>query len=478
MRKIIIAILFLIFATIQQSMATVLPENLGNYIKNTFPNADLRFDGVILLPDGTEYLPLLPSKIIETEEIEVVKTYPENKAFSSKPYVVIFNNDYVLFKVLTDKNGSKTIYKIANPPEVIRTGLLPQDMLVPQGLVIPESMKGILGDLTIKTVAEGGIKVQMPKITTSPTNLKVLSDIEPLRNKSFYISSGFSRNILVVNQDGKTPEYALEQKNVPISMAGYDGKFLLVTSWGKKSMDVISLADNDIIKQIFFKTQPDEIVMDYKNDIAYVSSSEASSIYVVNLKNMTLTKQLKINGLCEKLTLSDDGTKLFYFDKNSRSIWAIELDNQYLMKDIGKFPNVSKIIYANGKIYITSRTQNKLAIIDYETVGLIGETDICKKPVDMYLKDDTIFILGAQDNVIQTLDVKTDILSEPVELLTGGFSTKIYPLSDTGLAIITDTKSSILSVFDLTNQKILKTVNVDMPVKSIVITDKVKSVNP
>ena len=47
--------------------------------------------------------------------------------------------------------------------------------------------------------------------------------------------------------------------------------------------------------------------------------------------------------MCEKLTLSDDGTKLFYNDKQTREIWAVELDNNYLMKLVGKFPNVSKI---------------------------------------------------------------------------------------------------------------------------------------
>ncbi|MBQ2612074.1 hypothetical protein IJF81_06770 [bacterium] len=477
MRKFVLLAFVILITSLSQSFATELPASLQGYIKKSFPDVNIRFDGVILLSDGTEYLPLLPTKTYEPEELKITKTYPENRTLQSKPNVVIFNNNYVLLKVLTDRGGVKTIFKLANPPEEIRTGLFPQDMLVPHGLVIPESMKGILGDLSIKTAQDNGIKVQMPKITLSPTNLKTLSDIPALKNKTFYIASGFSRNILVVNQDGKTPEYALEQKNVPISMVGYDGKFLLITSYGKKSMDIISLADSDIIKQIFFKTQPDEIVIDRINDIAYVSSAEDSSIYVVNLKNMTLAKQLKINGLCEKLTLSDDGTKLFYFDKNTREIWAIELDNQYLLKDIGRFPNVSKIMYANGKIYIISRTQNKLAIIDYKTVGFIGETDICKKPIDMLYDKNTIYILGATDNVLQPIDTMTDNVGEQISIGTDGFSTKIYRLENTNLALITDTKSAIFSIFDLDKLKIIKTVNIDMPIRSIVITDKVKSVN-
>src|SRR5574344_1458203 len=476
MRKFIL-MLFILLITTTSAMATQLPDKLKSYISKDFPKTTFRFDGVILLPDGTEYLPLIPAKMLDPETISIKKTYPDNKPLLSKPNVVIFNNEYVLLKVLTDRNGNKTVYKIGNPPDEIRTGLLPQDMLVPQGLVVPEVIKGIVGDLSIRTNKDTGIKVLMPKITVSPTNLKTLGDIPALRNKTFYISSGFSRNILAVNQDGKTPEYALEQKNVPISMKGYQGKFLLVTSYEKKSMDVISLMDDDIIKQIFFKTQPDEIVMDYKNNLAYVSSAEDSSIYVVNLNTMTLLRQLKINGLCEKLTLSEDGTKLFYFDKNTREIWAIELDNQYLLKDIGRFPNVSKIAYANGKIYIISRTQNKLAIIDYKTVGFVGETEICEKPIDMLYYNGNLYVVGASENVVQVINTQTDAVGEKIPLNTNGFSTKIYRLENTNLALITDTKSAIFSVFDLNTQKVVKTVRVDMPISSIVVTNKVKKIN-
>lgn len=119
----------------------------------------------------------------------------------------------------------------------------------------------------------------------------------------------------MLNLGAKTPEYSLAQTNVPVSMKAYDDKFLLVTAYDKPSIDVISLADDQIIKQIYTKTQPDEIIIDKTKNIAYVSSAEDSSIYIVNLSTMTLSKQIKITGMCEKLTLSEDGSKLFYYDK-------------------------------------------------------------------------------------------------------------------------------------------------------------------
>ena len=373
MRK-LIACLGIMLITSTASIAATVPENIQKYVKNDFPKTTFRFDGVVILPDGTVYLPLFPAKILNPESITLKQTYPAGKKLSEKPNVIVFNNDFVLLKVLTDTNGNKTIYKMANPPLEVRNGLLPQDMLVPKGLVIPENLKSIVGNLEINTFNDPGIRVESskPVVTQlSGSTLKTLAQIPQLKNKNFYVSSPYSKNIQVLNLGAKTPEYSLAQTNVPIDMKAFDDKFLLVSAYEKPSVDVISLADDQIIKQIYTKTQPDEILIDKNKNIAYISSSEDSSIYTVNLETMTLSKQIKITGMCEKLTLSGDGTKLFYYDKKTRDIWAIELDNNYLLKEIGKFPNVSKIGFTNNKVYVTSRTKNLIAIINYQTIGLI-----------------------------------------------------------------------------------------------------------
>ena len=479
MRK-LIACLGIMLITSTASIAATVPENIQKYVKNDFPKTTFRFDGVVILPDGTVYLPLFPAKILNPESITLKQTYPAGKKLSEKPNVIVFNNDFVLLKVLTDTNGNKTIYKMANPPLEVRNGLLPQDMLVPKGLVIPENLKSIVGNLEIKTVNDPGIRVESSKhVVTqlSGSTLKTLAQIPQLKNKNFYVSSPYSKNIQVLNLGAKTPEYSLAQTNVPIDMKAFDDKFLLVSAYEKPSVDVISLADDQIIKQIYTKTQPDEILIDKNKNIAYISSSEDSSIYTVNLETMTLSKQIKITGMCEKLTLSGDGTKLFYYDKKTRDIWAIELDNNYLLKEIGKFPNVSKIGFTNNKVYVTSRTKNRLAIIDYQTIGLIAEIEICEKPIDMLAFNDKLFILGAGDNSIQILNTKTDQITDSIYLNTNGFSTKIYRIEGTNIALITDTKASLYTVFDLGMNKVIKSVPIDVPASAIVVTEKVKKIN-
>ena len=476
MKKLLICLGIMMITAVSANAAKI-PDNIQTYVNKDFPQTNFRFDGVIILPDNTIYLPLFPAKIINPETLQIKTTYPAGKTLADKPNVVIFNNDFVLLKVLTDTKGNKTVYRFANPPMEIRTGLLPQDMLVPKGLQIPDNMKGIIGNLEIKTATDPGIKVQVTPKNTNSGGLKTLTTLPQLKNKTFYVASPYSKNIQVFNQATKTPDYALAQKNVPISMKAYDNKFLLVTSYDKPSIDVISLADDQIIKQIYIKTQPDEIVIDKNKKIAYVSSAEDSSIYMVNLETMTLFRQIKITGMCEKLTLSEDGSKLFYYDKKTRDIWAIELDNDYLLKEIGKFPNVSKIAFVNDKIYITSRTKNHLAVIDYKTIGLIAETETSDKPVDMLVFHDKLYILCATDNVIEILDTTTDAITDKIYLSTYGFSTKIYHIDGTNIALITDTKASSYTIFDLEAKKVIATNPIDIPVSSIVVTDKIKKIN-
>ena len=473
MRRLLL-ILLLMLSTSVAVQAAKIPTEVQDYIETTFPKTNFRFDGIIILQDGTLYLPLFPAKPVEVEQVAIKSTIPAGKTLNQKPEIVIFNNDYVLLKVISDKSGKKTVLAPSTVPSEITNGLLPQDMLVPRGLIIPENLKGIIGNLQIEMAESEGLKVATP----SPKNgANAVTPAPQLKEKTFYVATGYAKNIQVINSENKAPAYALKQNHVPNSIAGWDNQYLLVTSFDSTILNVISLSDEDIIKQIHFPTVPDQILINKEKKIAYVGSGLGESIYVVNIVNMTLSKQIKVNGMCEKLTLSDDGTKLFYFDKKTNEIWAIELDNDYLLKDIGKFPNVSKIAFNNNKIYITSRTKNHLAIVDYDTNGLIAETKICEKPVDMTTYENNLFILGAVDNVVQVYDTKTDELTDSIYLNTKGFSTNINRIDDTNFAIVSDTRASIYCVLDLAAKQVIKASAIDVPIRSIVVTDRVPKIN-
>lgn len=470
MRKLLAVICLFLMSCVSVFGAQV-PKQVQDFVNKDFPETNFRFDGAILLPDNTMYLPLFPAKSENFDTLAIKESYPKNTTMKQKPDMIIFNNNFVLLKVI-NTNGKKTVINMAAPPEEVVSGILPQDILLPKGLVIPESLKGITGDLDVAVTQDTGLRIN----NTRNKGKNVTIPVEPLKNKTFYVSTGVNKNIQVVPAESKVPEYALEQEHTINDLQEYNNEFLFVTYFNYKTMNIISLMDEKVIKQVNFESVPEQIIIDSKNKIAYITSGSDSSVYIFSLETMTLKKQLKINGQSEKFTLSDDGTKLFYVDRKTNNIWAIELDNNYLLKNIGSFPNVSKIAYENGKIYILSRTKNRIAIVDYETIGFINEFEVSEKPVDMYAKGNDLYILCAQDNIVEVLNTEEDVITDKLFLNTNAFATNITPVDSGKMLMITNALSGLYSVIDTELKDVIKTSPLDIPVRAIVVTNKVKTI--
>lgn len=481
--KKLLGIFFVLVLSVTSVFAAKLPTDVQVYLKKNISGVDIRFDGVIILPDGTLYLPLYPASFKKPDKLEIAETYPSGVGINAKPDVVIFNNDFVLLKVLTNANGKKTVKRFDKPPILVKTGVLPQDMLVPNGLIIPENLKGIIGNLDIQLSPEQDIKVAAETFTSARVNeanknrkYTNSSTVAQLKDKNLYMVTAYSKNISVVNGESLKADYALSQVATPIdAKLTKDGKFLLVTAYDSTLVNVISIADDRIIKQLDLTTQGGEIVMDYANNKAFIASPNASTIYVLDTSNMTLVQRIKINGMCEKLTLNGD--YLLYVDKLSDNVWSMEIANNYTLKNLGNFPNISKVIFNNGIVYLSSRTKNRIAVLDYNTKQLLTEFETVEKPIDMLIHNNSLYVLGAKDNKIQVVSLED---CEPVGMINiggDGFSTKFCLIPESNLVIVSDTKLSKYSIIDLNTNKVVKTNGTELPVNNIIVGKKIKKIN-
>ena len=466
----------LIFLTVNASFAAKIPDDVKSYIESRVPQADIRFDGVITFPDNTVYLPLFPSLFSDIKTLKIKQTFPENKDLKDRPNIIIFNNDFVLMKVLSDGAGHRTVLHQSNPPLQVRTGLLPQDMLVPSGLIIPENIKSIAGNLKIDTKNEDIIKVENQNsfedfLTKGETSTASL--ISQLKNKILYVTTNYSKNIQVVEPAKSAPSYSLAQKSIPIDVkAVKNGKFLLVTTYDRPFLDIVSVADSRFIKQISLGTNPEEIIVDNSTDRAYITSPEASTIYVLDLNTMSLIQKIKVNGYCEHVILNEN--KIAYVDKLQNEIWVIDINKNYELRDIGRFPNVSALVFKNNKLYLASRTKSRLAVIDYSTLGLLHEFTTVSKPIKMLVNGNDLYILGAESNRIDIIDTTNDTYKSSINVYKEGFSASLNRIDDTNLVIVTNLKTNQYAIVDLNSNKVIKVYDLNVPIKNVIITDKVK----
>ena len=73
MRKLLLLIgIFMITAL--GAFAAKFPEDVKGYIQQNVPKAEIRFDGVIIFPSNTLYLPLYPSLFSDTKTLAIKRT--------------------------------------------------------------------------------------------------------------------------------------------------------------------------------------------------------------------------------------------------------------------------------------------------------------------------------------------------------------------------------------------------------------------
>ena len=201
MRK-LFAALSLFILTCTTVFGAEVPKQVQDFVSKDFPQTNFRFDGAIILPDKTMYLPIFPAKTDDIANLTIKSSYPRNMTMKQKPDMIILNNNFALLKVI-NTNGKKTVINMIDPPQELQSGLLPQDILLPKGLVIPESLKGIIGNVDVSVAQETGLRIN----NTRNKGRKFTTAVEPLNGKTFYISTGANKNIQVIQSNSKVPEF-------------------------------------------------------------------------------------------------------------------------------------------------------------------------------------------------------------------------------------------------------------------------------
>lgn len=508
MKKIIITLLFLFTTTLNLS-ATTLPVKLSEYIKEQFPRATIRFDGLITLSDKTTYVPLIPAIEAPVQNIEISYAYPNNSNLKKKAEILVFNNNYVLLKLIKTKNGI-TISKDTNYPIAVKAGMLPQDLLVPKGFYIPESLEGILGDLKIPigTKNDTIIKKTDEFIVDEVTDFLdkkipiTIPKISALKNKLYFVTNYDSNFIRVINSDDTQPLYSLKLESIPRSIVPVsNNKYLMITTGAKTYVDIVDIQREEIAKQIDLTIEPSEIVVDDKNNLAYISAKNEEALFIIDTKTMELKRKVLIKGISTHMVISDDGKKIVYQDKNTARLYVLYPQENFKTLKLTVIPNVSKIIATNVAVYAISRTKNTLDVLSYPVDNnekiletpekfsfvwdgpndnlpspiqnlILAKKNISKKPVDMLLFDEKLYILSAEENNLNIYDIKTNEIIKKIDLPIGGFSKKITQVDKTNYIVISNAIEEKYLIFDMKTNSTIQQVPINTKINNLVILEK------
>ena len=78
--------------------------------------------------------------------------------------------------------------------------------------------------------------------------------------------------------------------------------------------------------------------------------------------------------------------------------------------------------------------------------------------------------------MLEVLDTQDDVITDILYLNTNSFATNITPIDDSGMIMITNARSGMYSVVDTETKDIVKTSPLELPVRAIVVVDKVETI--
>lgn len=460
------------FLSAMSSSATKLPPYVIQTLKNNVPNASVRFDGLVTLPDGTIYLPVLPSNPKKNISGKIISTYPANKNFAQKPDVIIFDSNFAFLRVINEKAGKLTVTDSKNIPFVIKTGIFPQDMLVPPGLILPDDMQTMLGDLKISLYSSSINNIfKTDKEQPVQQNTKIVP-IPYMSGKTLLITTLDSKTVSVIPSDSTTPKFTLALDNLPKFIQPVcNDRYILTATAGKTYIQVADVEQEVFAKKIDLTFQPTEILISNDKSKAYVAVGDDQSIFIIDLKTMALSEKIKIKGYPKNITLTDNNKTLVYTDKNTGDIYSLTLDETYLNKFIYNASNISKIIATDKNLYLLSRTDNTLQVIDNELKDIIYKENVGTKPLDMLLSGNKLYILCAS-NELDIFNLENFALESKIKLSDSGFSKKLLKLPNSNLFLITNVSDKKYLIFDTTKNKVIQTINTTVYINDLQILNK------
>lgn len=458
------------FMTSMSSYATKLPPYILETLRKELPSATVRFDGLVSLPNGVTYLPVLPSDVKKNPAGKIVSTYPAGKKLSQFPEVVLFDSNFALLKVIKNKDGKPTVTNSKNIPFVVKTGIFPQDMLVPPGLVIPEDMQVMMGDLKIETIASPVNATFTAVIRKASADTRIVP-VPFMTAKTLLATTLDSKLIYFIPSDSSVPLFSLEVSNLPkfIQPVSNDN-YILVAVAGKTYIDVADVEQEVFAKKIDLGFQPTEIILNSDKTKAYVAVDGDQSIFVLDLKSMSLLEKIKVKGYPKNITLDCD-KNIAYMDKNTGDIYTLSLDAAYLNKYVYNASNVSKIVLSGKNLYLLSRTENNLQVIDTEIKDIIYKQPLAQKPVDMLLLNNNLYILCGSNQ----LDIfcLSDYSYQPaLKLSDTGFSKRLVQIPNSDKILITNVTDRKYLVYDPAKNAVLQTVKTSVYINDLKIMNK------
>ena len=176
------------------------------------------------------------------------------------------------------------------------------------------------------------------------------------------------RKVIKSITTGSSPNYAAVTP---------DGRRLFVSNSGDDTISEIETANWTVGRTIPVGETPEHVVMSRDGTKLFVNNVYSGTVSTISLGSASVTKTYEIGGEVHGIDVSEDGKTLFVVARERERLIAVDLATGNMREAVfSPEPYHLTAVKGTGKLYLSSREEPKIWVINQQTLEPITEIQI------------------------------------------------------------------------------------------------------
>ena len=156
-----------------------------------------------------------------------------------------------------------------------------------------------------------------------------------------------------------------------------DGKRAYVSNSGNNTISEIDTTSWKTLRTLESGPAPEHLVMSVNEQLLYVTNPRAGKVSEIALNTGKVAQEWKIGDKVHGLDIGDDGKTLFVSAKKGDLLAALDTKTGDIRTiKLTPAPYHLNTVKGTGKVYVSSRKQPKIWVVDQQSLKVIGEIQL------------------------------------------------------------------------------------------------------
>jgi DNA-binding beta-propeller fold protein YncE len=158
---------------------------------------------------------------------------------------------------------------------------------------------------------------------------------------------------------------------------GSDPNLVYISNSGNGTISEVDLERGIVGRNMVAGNAPEHIVIDPDRAVLYAADADAGVVIELSLKDGTVTRSFAIGGELHGIDLSDDRATLFVAGRGEDKLAAVVLSTGAVtFAPLSPEPYHLTNVPGTGRLFVSSRAEPKIWIIDGATLTVVGDFQI------------------------------------------------------------------------------------------------------